>query len=558
MPFVQHKLPCPIDGCNSSDGYHIDEDGKGYCFSCSGSTFPNNPQNGDYKTQKEAVLVDISYIQDYPTAAMPERGITEDIARKYGVKVECNESTGLPDKYFFPYYKKGEIVGYKVRSVTDKSIMYSVGNLQSAELFGSHVAREAGQLVIVTEGEMDTLAAYQMLKESGKNYNVVSLPSGANVKGITDNSEFLEAFDTVMLNFDMDKAGQECTQGAIEALSLGKTKIVSLPVKDANELLQSSEHRNIEYLQAINSAKTVRPDGIISGEDTWERIEGRETVESLPYPSDWVMMNKQTYGIRLGELDTWTSGSGMGKTQVLRELQYHILNTSDDSLGIIALEEPLEDTVEAMMALHLNKRISLPDVRETVTVEERHAAWLATSGTNRIHYYDHFGSTDDNNLLAKIRYMNKALGCNRFILDHLSIMVSEFASEGNERERIDTLMTKLKKITQELNIWIGMIVHLRKTSDKGKSFEEGTVPTLDDLRGSGSLKQLSNNVYALSRNQQDEDIIQKNTSLLTVLKCRLTGRNGAADRLFFNQDTGRMTNILNISALGLHGKDAEF
>ena len=228
----------------------------------------------------------------------------------------------------------------------------------------------------------------------------------------------------------------------------------------------------------------------------------------------------------------------MGKTQVLRELQYHYLTTTDDNVGIIALEEPIEDSVEALMSIHLNKRIHLPDVE--VTDEEKYEAWLATSGTNRIHYYDHFGSVNDESLVSKIRYLAKGLGCNRIFLDHLSIVVSEFASDGGERELIDTIMTRLKNLTQELNVWIGLVVHLRKTSNGGKSFEEGAIPTLDDLRGSGSIKQLSNSVYALSRNQQSVCDIEKNTSLLTVLKCRFTGRTGNADSLYFNDDTGRM------------------
>lgn len=229
----------------------------------------------------------------------------------------------------------------------------------------------------------------------------------------------------------------------------------------------------------------------------------------------------------------------MGKTAALRELQYHLLNHTKENIGVIALEEPLVDSVEALMALHLNKRIQLPDVRETVSDEELYNAWLATSGTNRIHYYDHFGSVDDESLISKIRWMAGSLGCKYIFLDHLSIVVSEFADQGGERERIDTIMTKLKKLTQELGIWLGLVVHLRKVGG-GTSFEEGAVPSLDDLRGSGSIKQLSNSVYALSRNQQHGDEVVRNTSTIHILKCRFTGRTGVADKLYFNDSTGRL------------------
>jgi twinkle protein len=100
-------------------------------------------------------------------------------------------------------------------------------------------------------------------------------------------------------------------------------------------------------------------------------------------------------------------------------------------------------------------------------------------------------------------------------------------------------MHNLKMLTQELGIYIGLISHLKK-APQGRSFEEGYVPSSDDLRGSGSIKQLSNNVYAISRNQQEEDDTQRNTSTLTVLKCRYTGRTGKADYLLFDEVTGRM------------------
>ena len=388
---------------------------------------------------------------------------------------------------------------------------------------------------------MDTLAASQMLADMGKNYKVVSVPSGAQSasKALSASLDFLESFETVALNFDNDKAGQDAVQAAKEVFSVGKLKIMSLPVKDANDLLLS-DYKNSEYYKALLAAKTHRPDGIIEGKDTWEIIKKKPNVRSLAYPEDWKQLNYKTYGIRLGELDTWTSGSGMGKTQVLRELQRHIFKQTEENIGIIALEEPVEDTVEALMSLEMNKRIHLPDVRETVTEEEMFQAWKATWGTNRIHCYDHFGSMSDSSLMNKIRYMAKVQDCKYIFLDHLSIVVSEFASEGGERELIDTIMTRLKKLTQELNIWIGLVVHLRKTTQSGKSFEEGAVPTLDDLRGSGSIKQLSNSVYALSRNQQAENEHERNTSLITVLKCRFTGRTGGADKLYFDELTGRM------------------
>ena len=47
----------------------------------------------------------------------------------------------------------------------------------------------------------------------------------------------------------------------------------------------------------------------------------------------------------------------------------------------------------------------------------------------------------------------------------------------------------------------------------------------------------------MSRDQQETDEVKQNTSLVSVLKCRFTGRTGQSDSLFYDQVTGRMTKI---------------
>ena len=550
---IESGLPCTNTKCDSSDAFALyeEDDGKitGYCFSChKDDQNPNNNYKEDTllvqkksKRTPDEIEAEITRISELPSLAIPHRGISQESTTKYGVKVEIDTSTGEVQHWYYPRYSQGKLVGYKKKFRTkegEKKLFDLIVHDKDNDFFGANVCGSRGKMVVLTEGEDDTLAAWQMFKAKGKNYRICSLPDGANMSAIRSRVEWLESFETIVLAIDQDEAGQRFVEQVKGLLAPGSVKVMSFSEKDANKMLQ--ENKTDEFFSALNNSTIVRPDGIVSGIDTWDKINNREVVESIPYPDGWDDLNKKSYGVRLGELDTWTSGSGMGKTQVLRELQYHLLNTTDRGIGVIALEEPLEDSVEAMMSLHLNKRYHLPDVRDTVTEEEKYDAWLATSGTNRLHYYDHFGSVDDDSLVSKIKFMARGLGVKYIFLDHLSIVVSEFADQGGERERIDSIMTKLKKLTQELGIWIGLVVHLRKVGG-GISFEEGAVPCLDDLRGSGSIKQLSNSVYALSRNQQAGDEEERNTSQLHVLKCRFTGRTGASDYLKFDDETGRMT-----------------
>jgi twinkle protein len=83
-------------------------------------------------------------------------------------------------------------------------------------------------------------------------------------------------------------------------------------------------------------------------------------------------------------------------------------------------------------------------------------------------------------------------------LDHISIVISG-QETGDERKEIDILMTKLRSLVEETNCNLVAVCHLRKTS--GKPHEEGGRITSQDLRGSGSIYQISNTVLALERDQ---------------------------------------------------------
>jgi len=231
--------------------------------------------------------------------------------------------------------------------------------------------------------------------------------------------------------------------------------------------------------------------------------------------------------------------TGMGKTQVMRELMHHWSIVHDVKVGVLALEESLTTTIVGQMSICANLPLHLPEVKATVSDEDLRGYWEQATANDNLVCLDHWGSVGEEQLISKIRYLASGMGCKYIVLDHLSILVSEIATDGDERKNIDVLMTKLKRLTEELKIHISLVTHLN-TPNGGKSFEEGGVPNLNNLRGSRSIGQLSHGVYALSRNQQDPDPIRRNISMLTILKCRFSGKTGNADIVMYDPDTGRL------------------
>ena len=189
------------------------------------------------------------------------------------------------------------------------------------------------------------------------------------------------------------------------------------------------------------------------------------------------------------------------------------------------------------MSIELNKPLHLRN--HDVPEEELRRAFDATVGSGRVYLYDHWGSTDSENLLSKIRYLVRSCECDYIILDHLSIIVSGLEG-GDERRIIDNTMTALRSLVEELNCGMVLVSHLKRPSgDRGH--EDGAQTSMSQLRGSAAIGQLSDMVIGMERNQQDTD--RPNVSNIRVLKNRWSGDTGIACSLEYISETGRMNEI---------------
>jgi twinkle protein len=219
----------------------------------------------------------------------------------------------------------------------------------------------------------------------------------------------------------------------------------------------------------------------------------------------------------------------------VREVAHHALSKGE-TIGVIALEESVRHAARAQLGLAVSRPLHLPGELERVDEDELREAFDDTVGSGRCYMYDHWGSLTAEALLPKIRYLAKGLGVEWVILDHISIVVSGFAAEGGERERIDQLVTELRTGVEALGIGLHLVSHLRKAA--GTPYEEGGRVHLNDLRGSGAIGQLSDAIVAAERNQQDDELA--NQMQLRVLKNRYSGETGPADKLDYVASTGRL------------------
>ena len=530
---LQSHQPCP--DCGSSDALAVYDWGT-KCYSCGMNRYSKKTQEEikeGSKTAQEGLKqrMTIHTLTLVPPTALEyrsvaSRGITRDTCLDYGVGITNNH-------YYFPYYGADQLVAYKKRGTEQKTFSIE-GSWKEAGLFGQQLFTKGGKYVTIVEGEFDALAAYQML---GSRYPVVSIRNGAGsaLADCKTNYEWLDSFENVVICFDSDEQGRAAAAQVAELFGT-KAKVFkhTQEYKDACDYLSAQESKG--FVEQWWKAEQFVPDGIVCGSTLWELVNQPVERAEVMYPFSG--LNELTYGIRTGELITVTAGSGLGKSQFLREIVYHTLKNTNDNIGLMFLEESVKKTARSLMSLSVNKPLHLPDAE--ATDEELRLSFEDTLGTDRLYLFDHFGSTGVDNIISRVRFMAKALGCKYIFLDHVSIVVSS-QENGDERKALDEIMTKLRMIVAETGVCLFAVSHLKRPDTKGH--EEGASTSLSQLRGSGSIGQLSDLVIGLERNGQAEDLQERHTTRVRVLKNRFSGLTGPACSLYYDKLTGRMTEI---------------
>lgn len=528
--FVRHE-PCP--SCKSKDNLGRYDDGHGWCFGCGhyekgetnerGSS-PAVPQRvGDGVPVRVPVSPSL-LAGEYE--ALSVRHLSAETCRKWDYRTTTYQGKmAQAATYYTP--DGTQAVAQKIRMRNKEFTI--VGDIKLAGLYGQHLFRDKGKMVVVTEGEIDAMSVSQMQQHK---WPVVSVPNGAQgaKKAIARQLEWLLGFDHVILMFDNDDQGRAAALECAPLFPPGRCKIASLPLKDANDMLVAN--RGEELINAMWGAKTYRPDGLV----TLDEVRGdvlREPENGLPWWSP--TLTKLTYGRRLGECYGLGAGTGVGKTDFLvQQIKYDALDLKQ-KVGVIFLEQQPAETVKRIAGKVSGKRFHVPrDVAGWEQTDlEAALDQLHQSGT--VHLYDHFGSADWQIIQSRIRYLAKAEGVTIFYLDHLTALA---AALDDERRGLDKMMAEIGGLVKELNIIITFVSHL--ATPEGKPHEEGGRVMLKHLRGSRAIVQWAHYVFGLERNQQAGEG-EDNTTTFRVLKDRYTGdATGKTFHINYDPATGML------------------
>ena len=441
---------------------------------------------------------------------LPWRGVSRETMQKFDVLTKINPQ-GEPISLGFPYGSDA----IKVRELGQKQFR-SVGDMSSATLFGKQTfSAGSSRSITITEGELDALSVYQML---GSSYPVVSLRSASSArKDCTTERDYLNSFERVYLCLDNDEPGQRAVREIAKLFDFNKVFHVQLSLKDANEYLQAG--KTDEFRRIWHNSRRFLPEGIISTNAEFEQIiDDDHQKRGVPYP--FPTLQRLTYGIRTSETILFSAMEGIGKTEVMRAIEYHLLKETDENIAIIHLEENKGRCLKGLAGYDLGRPVHLPD--SGVSNDKiKDALKRITKRDERLHIYSHFGSSDPDVILDVVRFLASACGCRYVFLDHITMVVSGLG-ENDERKALDYISTRLAMLVEELDFCLIFVSHV---NDEGRT------------RGSRNISKVAGTWVALERDKLSESERERNTTHLTLLKNRFGANTGPAGKLYFDLET---------------------
>ena len=346
-------------------------------------------------------------------------------------------------------------------------------------LFGWQAIAPDAREVVICEGELDAIAWHAY------GYPALSPTNGAcNLGWIETEFDHLARFDTIYLAFDMDSAGQDALPKVAERLGLSRCRKVVLPHKDANACLMAGVPGD-EIFDAAKAAGTFDPPELVAASALVDDVidllhpSGREPGVALPWDKA-----QGLFLFRPGEVTILAGRNNTGKSQMAGQLLLSALRQGERAC-VASLEfRPARWLVRlAIQASAL--REPNPDYVRAIHrwYSQRLWAFNATGTAKAGRILDVFGS-------AAARY-----GVRWFVVDNLS--KCGFAEDDYNGQK--GFVDKLGDFARNTDSHVMLVHHVRKGDDDNR------IPTNGDMKGSGGIGDMADNVLMMWRDRRKEE-----------------------------------------------------
>lgn len=440
-----------------------------------------------------------------------ERGISEEVAQKYQITVQTNNENIL----VFPFYdENGELCFIKYRKTdfnkdTDKCKEWCEKNGKPI-LFGMFQATNTDESVIITEGQMDTLA----IATCGIN-NAVSVPTGA--KGFTWLPycwDWLTKFKEIIV-FGDNENGEMTLLSELKNRFPTKIKHVRLSdyknCKDANEIL--IKHGKEAVLECIKNAvgfpvRKVKKLSDVATINPYTIEKIKTGIEKL----DQLLAGGLPYGM----VHVLTGKRGDGKSTLASMFVRSALKQGITTF--VYSGELRNDLFKAWLDLQIaggrnvieSYNVFGKSYDLTQSITDKINEWY----DDKIYIYDNTDVDDENeDLFATMKEVVQKYGCRFLLIDNLMTGITlNKSTEQSKYDKQSEFVEKLAKFAQKYNVAILLVAHRRKSVF-------GNSDTNDEVSGSADITNLAGTVISYDRDNELPESERK----LILSKSRLIG-----------------------------------
>lgn len=515
------KAQCPYTSCYSSDGFCYNTEGYGYCFSCEKS-YPSKLSTHEWSEER------------YPTGGIKDMDFTpkaivrlvedETSVGKYVNMRGINTKT-MEDFNVLTFDDRQEYVypsgGIKVRTLPDKGF-YAKSGFKSDELFGMNMfVAGCSKMVTICEGELDALSAAQMLK-SGYTNPVVSLPSSSPSPKLWSKKvmEWLDSFDKIVLSIDTDDKGDKI---ATTILDLFPDKVVRVDhgvYKDANDFLMAG--KAADFKSAWWKAKRPSPAGFTSGEDSWLSAIREENPYSY-IPTPIAGLNSKVRGWIKGGITVVKAPPGVGKTSLFRYVQHDLVRKHGQVVANLAMEEGLSTTGRGLATYELGANVNTQEDAELngYTLGDVEQAMLKVVSDDKFVSFDIDPMDPLNSCLTQCQHAVAIYGADYIFIDHLQRLAYLSGVDG-ATAGLTELGVKLVEFAKRKNVGVIAISHV---NNEGRT------------KYASAIEEEAIVLIELSRDKMSEDMVEKNTTYVSVTKNRPFALTGTAGSISYDADT---------------------
>lgn len=413
-------------------------------------------------------------------AYFKSRSLSDRTVAAFGVTMFDDPKRG--PVIVFPSYRDNELVRQKFRPVADKRGMWTSKDSEPC-LFGWQTIPGNSRSVVLVEGEFDAMAMF----EAGFLALSVPMGGGAGEKqdGWIDSEwERLQLFDRIYLALDADEEGVSAAKHIARRLGQHRCFFVDFEGhKDANDALLAGA----DIKAMVARATTVDPEELRPANSYLPEVfsffeSGGESKSGQVLP--W---NKtaETVRMRPGEISVWAGTNGHGKSQVVGHVA--VASIARGERWCIASMEFKPYRLLARICRQAAGTNQPKYMSDGPKIEKLLA--------DRLWIFDVQGTAKAERVLEVFGYALKRYGVKNFVVDSLAKCGFGEDAYNEQKDFVD----KLGDFARNNDVHVHLVCHARKGKD------ESEVPDKFDVKGTGALTDMVDNIFIVWRNKPKEE-----------------------------------------------------